>query len=121
MDEPGSSLRDLLARNQENIAGGAIISLMWSVVYSVFKRLPLREMLMAGGVGSLLSATLWLFLSAYLNAALFILFPVAIGCGVGAFPLMRAYTKKDDVFADGMVDAGGGIVMRFLKRFGAKP
>ncbi len=121
MDDPTSPLRDLLARNQENMAGGALISLAWSACYSFFKHLALREALMAGGAGALFSATMWLFLSEYLHAALFVLFPVAVGSGIGAFPLMRAYTKKDDAIADDVVDIGGGLVARILKRFGGKP
>lgn len=120
MDDPVNPLRDLLARNQENMAGGAFISLAWSACYSFFKRLAFREALMAGGAGSLFSATLWLFLSEWGHAQLYILFPVAVGCGVGAFPLMRAYTKKDDAIADDVVDIGGGIVARLLKRLGGK-
>lgn len=120
MDEPTSTLRELLQKNQANLAGAAIISLMWSVCYAFFKRLGLREALMAGGVGALLSATLWLFLASYLNVALFVLFPVAAACGVGAFPLLKAYSKKDDAIADDVVDIGGGIVARILKKFGGK-
>src|ERR1700678_1519897 len=96
MDDPLNPLRDLLAKNQANMAGGAIISAMWSVCYAFYKKLAFREAVLATATGALFSAPLWLFLAQYLNAALFVLFPVAVGCGVGSFPLMRAWIKKDD-------------------------
>ena len=102
------------------MAGGAIISLMWSICYAFFKKLPLRDTILASATGALFSATLWLFLSEYIHAALFILFPVAVGCGVGGFSLMRAWTKKDDELADAAVGGGVNLMARFLRRFGSK-
>ena len=119
LDDP-NPLRDLIARNQENIAGAAIISLMWSICYAFFKKLPLRDTVLASATAALFSATLWLFLAQYISAPLFVLFPVAVGCGVFSFSVMRAWTKRDGEFADAAVGGSVNLMARFLRRFGGK-
>lgn len=98
------------------MAGAAIISLFWAASYSAFKRLALKEALLAAVTAAIFSATLWVFLSEWLHVALFYLFPLAIGCGVGAFPLMRSYTKRDERIADGVMDKAEGLFARWAKR-----
>lgn len=115
MDD-GDSLRGLISKHQENAGAAAAISLLWAMAYSVVKRLDIRGALMAAGVGSLGSATLWVFVSEFLNVTIIMLVPIAAACGVGAFPLLRAWTRKDDQFADGVVDSAGGFIGRWLKR-----
>lgn len=117
MDEPGASLREILARQQENMAGAAIISLAWAACYSIFKRLAWKEAFMAAGAGALFSATTWLFLAAYIHAALFVLFPVAVGCGVAAFPIMRGYTKRDERIVDDALDDTENFLRKWVKKF----
>jgi len=119
MDDHGS-WREILARNQENAGAAAVVSLAWSAGYSVVKRLDFGAAFTAAGVSAMASATLWTFLSEYLNPNIVILIPVAVGCGIGTFPLMRAYSKRDDAIADGIVGTGEGWLSRFLKKRGGE-
>ncbi len=119
MDDP--TLRDLLARNQEGMAGASILSLFFSASYVVIKQFDLWRSLQGAAVGALFSATLWLFLQEFLHLALFFIVPVAAGCGYGAFPLVKAWARKDDAIADDVVVFGSGLLTRLLKIFGGKP
>lgn len=116
MDDHG--WRDILSRHQENAGAVSILSLLWAMAYAVIKRLDLWAALAAAGIGALAGATLWIFLAEFINPNLIIMLPVAVGCGVGAFPLMRSWTKKDDAITDGVVDTAGGFITKWLKRFG---
>lgn len=116
MDESGS-FRDLLARHQENMGAASAISLLSAVVYATFKKLDLKRSLMAAGAGSLFAAFAWLFVAEFIHPAVIILLPVAIFCGVLAFPLMTAYVQKDEKIASDVVDGSAGLLARLMKRF----
>ncbi len=118
MDDP--SLRELLARNQEGMTGASILSLFFSTTYVVRKGFDLWNALQGAAIGALFAATLWVFLSEMVHLALFFIVPVAAGCGYGAFPLVKAWARKDDAIADDVVSIGGGLLARFLKIFGGK-
>lgn len=111
------SFRELLARHQENMGAASAISLMFAMCYAVFKRLQWQKALMAAGAGALFAAAAWLFLAAYVHPAVIILLPVAIACGVLAFPLMSAYVQRDEKIASDVVDGAGGLLAKLVKRF----
>lgn len=112
-----SGFMAMLARHQENAGAAGAISLLFGVVYAVFKRLDWQRSLMAAATGALFAATLWVVLAEYADPAIFILLPVAALCGIAAFPLMSAYVRADDAFADGVVAGAGRLLVRLIKRF----
>ena len=114
MDDP--SLRDLLARNQEGMAGAAGLSLVFGVCYAVYKQLDFRKSVLAGATGALFAAVIWLFVTEQWRLPVIFCIPVAIVCGFGAFPVVRAYVQKDDQLADGALGGFVGIVRGLLKR-----
>lgn len=87
------------------MSGSAVVALFASIIYAVSKGFNLKQSLLAGGIGAFFAACLWLFLGSYLNLALFFFVPVGFGCGFAGYPLVRAYTKRDDALADGAIDA----------------
>lgn len=110
------SFRALLAQQQENMGAAASISLIFAVCYAAFKRLAWRESLMAAGAGSIFAAALWLFLASWVQPAVIILLPVAIGCGVLAFPIMKAYVQRDEKIASDVVDGAEGLLKRLIRK-----
>lgn len=117
MDDSGSSsFRALLAQHQENMGAASAISLLFAVVYATFKRLDWRRSLMAAGAGAVFAAALWLFLADWLHPAVIFLLPVAIACGVLAFPVMSAYVLRDEKIASEVVDGAEGFLKRLLRR-----
>ena len=56
-------------------------------------------------------------LAEYANPAIFLLLPLAALCGIAAFPLMSAYVRQDDKFADGVVGGAGKLLTKLIKRF----
>jgi hypothetical protein len=116
VDEPSASIRDLLARHQENAGATSAIALLFAVVYSAFKRLDWRRSLMAAGAGARFAAAMWIVLAEYLHPSIFMLLPVAAVCGIAAFPLMRAYVENDDEMAQGVFSAMSKFLGRWLKR-----
>lgn len=116
IEEP-TPLRQLLAQHQENAVAASLLSLLWAFAYAVAKRFDFKTALTAAGIAALSSATIWLFLAAYVNPTILFLLPVGVGCGVGAFPIMRAYTKKDEALADEIVTGAGSFLSRWMKKF----
>lgn len=116
MDDP--TLRELLARNQEGLAGSSGLALVFGACYAIYKSLDFKRSLLAAATGSLFAASIWTFLAEMYHVALFFFIPVAVISGFGAFPLVRAYIRKDDTLADGAVDKASGLVSRWFKRFG---
>lgn len=118
VDDPtAATLRELIARHQENAGAASAISILFAVVYAGFKRLSLRGSLMAIAGGALFASTLWVVLAEYLNLPLFALLPVAAICGIAAFPLLTAWVKEDDKLAEGVVSGAGNLLTKLLKRF----
>jgi apolipoprotein N-acyltransferase len=110
------SFRQLLAQHQENMGAASAIALICAVCYAAFKHLKWRESLMAAGAGALFAAFLWLFLASWVHPAVIILLPVAIACGVLAFPVMKAYCQRDEKIASDVVDGAEGILKRLVRR-----
>lgn len=100
------------------MAGASILSLFFSASYVVAKGFDFLRAVQGAAVGALFAATLWLFLQEFLHLALFFIVPVAAGCGYGAFPLVRAWARKDDVIAENLVDGTSGLLSRWIKKFG---
>ncbi len=117
MDDQGS-FRDLLARNQEGMAGAAALQLVFALVYAIVRQLDLWRSVQAIIIGALFAASLWLVLAEMLKLAAYYIVPVSIGCGFGAYPLVNAYVKRSDALADGALDGGVGFLKRWVKRFG---
>jgi hypothetical protein len=108
--------REILARNQENAGIASVISLGWAAGYAIVKRLDVWSALSAALVGALAAATLWIFLAESFSLKLIIVVPLGVGCGIGAFPLLKAYTRRDDAIADGVLSTAEGWLSRFLKK-----
>jgi len=115
MDDP-SSLRAMLDRNQETVAFTTVLSLLFAVTYAVMNKLDWRGACLAVGAGSLFAATLWLFMAEYWHISIVMVLPIAAGCGIGAFPLLKAYVKRSDAIADGVVDGASGWLTRWLRK-----
>lgn len=107
----------MLTRHQENAGAAGAVSLLFAVVYAVFKRLDWRRSLMAAMAGALFAAVAWVMLAEYAGPPIFWLLPVAALCGIAAFPLMSAYVKQDDKLADGVIAGAGRFLGGLIKRF----
>ena len=100
------------------MSGASILSLFFSASYVVAKGFDFWKALQGAAVGALFSAAMWLFLQEFLHLALFFIVPVAAGCAYGAFPLVKAWARKDDAIADNLVDGTSGLLSKWIKRFG---
>ena len=105
VDDP--TLRDLLSKHQEGMAGATVLSLFASVAYAVFKQFDWRHSLQAAGIGALLSSSGYLFLAEWLHLGVFFVVPIGLGAGFGAYPLLRAYTQRDGSVANWVLDKLG--------------
>lgn len=117
MDDHGS-LRDLLARNQEGMAGAAGLQIFFAMIYAVVRQLDLWKSIQAIVIGALFAATLWLVLAEMLKLEPYYIVLVSIGCGFGAYPLVNAYVKRSDALADGAFTEGIGFLKRWVRRLG---
>jgi len=114
----GPSLREILERNQEGMAGASALQLFFALAYAVVRQLDLWKSVQATLIGALFAATLWLFLAEILQLQTYFIVPVAIGCGFGAYPVVNAYVKRSDAFADGALNEGAGFLKRWARRLG---
>lgn len=113
-----STLRELLARHQEGIAGATALSLLFSLNYAVLKRIGLWRALAGAFTGCLTAGALWLFLAEYLHLIVLFIVPVSFVCGWGAYPLLSAWARKDDQIMDNAVNGTSKFLGRWLKKFG---
>lgn len=102
MDDP--SLRELLAKHQEGMAGASALSLFASLSYAVLKGFDFMRALQAGALGLLFSASGFFFLAEYLNWSVIFIVPIGLGCGFGAYPVVKAYTNRDGSIAEWLID-----------------
>ena len=101
------SLRDLLAKHQDGMAGASALSLFASLSYAVFKQLDLKRAGLAAGLGTLFSASGYLFLAEYLNWSVIFIVPIGLGSGFGAYPVVKAYVERDGSIAAWLLDRVG--------------
>lgn len=102
-----STLRELLSKHQEGMAGASVLSLFASLSYAILKSFDLWRALQAAALGTLFSASGYLFLSEYLNLSVFFVVPIGLGAGFGAYPVVKAYTMRDGSLADWILDKLG--------------
>lgn len=102
LDDP--TLRDLLAKHQEGIAGASALSLFASLSYAVLKSFDLKRALQATALGTLFAASGYLFLAEYLHWSVIFVVPIGLGSGFGAYPVVKAYTERDGTVASWLID-----------------
>lgn len=110
----------MLSRNQQGMAGASFLSLVCGAFFAIYMQLDFRKAMLAALTGALFAASSWMFLAEMWNVALIFFIPVAIICGFGAFPIVRAYVRKSDDIAEGAVGAALGFVGRWFKRIGGQ-
>ena len=115
MGEPGS-LTELLTRHQEGLAGATGLSLLFSANYAIIKKLSLIFALTGALTSGLTAGALWLFLAEYLHLVVYFIVPVAFGCAWGAYPLLAAWSRKDDAFMSDAVDGASGWLGRWMRK-----
>lgn len=98
VDDP--TLRDLLAKHQEGMAGASAVSLFASLSYAILKSFDLKRAAIAAGLGTLFSASGYLFLSEYLNWSVIFVVPIGLAAGFGAYPILKAYADRDGTVAE---------------------
>lgn len=98
VDDP--TLRELLTKHQEGMAGASALSLFASMSYAVLKNLSLRRAVLAAGLGTLFAASGYLFLSEYLKWSVIFVVPIGLAAGFGAYPILKAYTDRDGTIAE---------------------
>ena len=105
MDDP--SLRDLLAKHQEGMAGASALSLFASLSYAVIKGFGLARATQAAALGTLFAASGYLFLAEYLHWSVIFIVPIGLASGFGAYPIVKAYTERDGTVAAWLIDRLG--------------
>ncbi len=105
VDDP--TLRDLIAKHQESMAGASALSLFASLAYAIIKQFDLKRAAMAAALGTLFSASGYFFLAEYLHLGVIFIVPIGLGAGFGAYPIVKAYTNRDGSLADWFLDRVG--------------
>ncbi len=105
VDDP--TLRELLAKHQEGMAGASALSLFASLSYAVLKSFDLPRAIQAAGLGTLFAASGYFFLAEYLNWSVIFVVPIGLGAGFGAYPVVKAYTQRDGSVANWVLDKLG--------------
>lgn len=94
------------------------MSLLFSVNYAILKQLGLRRALSGAFTGSLSAAAMWLFLAEYFQLIVYFIVPVSFVCGWGAYPLLSAWTRRDDQIMEEAVGGTTSTLGRWLRKFG---
>ncbi len=105
VDDP--TLRELLAKHQESMAGASALSLFASLSYAIVKQFDLKQAAIAAALGTLFAGSGYFFLAEYLHLGVIFLVPIGLGAGFGAYPIVKAYTTRDGSVADWLLDKLG--------------
>lgn len=105
MDDP--TLRDLLSKHQEGMAGASALSLFASLSYAVLKGFDIWRAAQAAGLGVLFATSGYFFLAEYLHWSVIFVVPIGLGAGYGAYPIVKAYTQRDGSVAEWLLDKLG--------------